>query len=210
MTSKQTSGGIKCGVCHAVPPKYKCPRCALPYCSLVCFKAHKTQGCGDFSSNSNSSNDKDLKSSKEEGDRNSSTEFSKTTEPLLEGEAGHGLPPPPPPLSAPESTSLQQQEQQEQQQKLVEDGLPIDERFEAVIRDEQIQALLRYDALRFHLKNLFSLQTDAKHAGENTAEGRRAVALRKLTELRVGGLEANELVEEFCERVMAILEGQEP
>ncbi|EAT85120.1 hypothetical protein HBH56_169960 [Parastagonospora nodorum] len=31
-----------CGVCAAEPKKYKCPTCALPYCSLNCFKLHKT------------------------------------------------------------------------------------------------------------------------------------------------------------------------
>ncbi|KAH8730436.1 hypothetical protein GQ44DRAFT_606927 [Phaeosphaeriaceae sp. PMI808] len=30
-----------CGVCNTDPKKYKCPTCALPYCSLSCFKAHK-------------------------------------------------------------------------------------------------------------------------------------------------------------------------
>ncbi|KAF1916942.1 hypothetical protein BDU57DRAFT_498083 [Ampelomyces quisqualis] len=31
-----------CGVCAAEPKKYKCPTCALPYCSIPCFKLHKT------------------------------------------------------------------------------------------------------------------------------------------------------------------------
>ncbi|KZM21441.1 uncharacterized protein EKO05_0006178 [Ascochyta rabiei] len=30
-----------CGVCNSEPKKYKCPTCALPYCSLSCFKEHK-------------------------------------------------------------------------------------------------------------------------------------------------------------------------
>ncbi|RMZ74299.1 HIT finger domain [Pyrenophora seminiperda CCB06] len=30
-----------CGVCASEPKKYKCPTCALPYCSLACFKTHK-------------------------------------------------------------------------------------------------------------------------------------------------------------------------
>ncbi|RYO72867.1 hypothetical protein AA0113_g593 [Alternaria arborescens] len=33
---------VLCGVCNAEPKKYKCPTCALPYCSLLCFKTHKT------------------------------------------------------------------------------------------------------------------------------------------------------------------------
>ncbi|OCK85712.1 hypothetical protein K432DRAFT_421536 [Lepidopterella palustris CBS 459.81] len=30
-----------CGICSQQPPKYKCPTCRLPYCSLACFKSHK-------------------------------------------------------------------------------------------------------------------------------------------------------------------------
>ncbi|KAJ4985399.1 HIT zinc finger [Stagonosporopsis vannaccii] len=30
-----------CGVCNSEPKKYKCPTCALPYCSIACFKEHK-------------------------------------------------------------------------------------------------------------------------------------------------------------------------
>ncbi|GME48762.1 hypothetical protein GTA08_BOTSDO00506 [Neofusicoccum parvum] len=30
-----------CGVCSEQPPKYKCPSCAIRYCSLACFKTHK-------------------------------------------------------------------------------------------------------------------------------------------------------------------------
>ncbi|KAF5548373.1 zinc finger domain-containing protein [Fusarium phyllophilum] len=30
-----------CGVCEVNPPKYKCPRCRLPYCSVTCNKIHR-------------------------------------------------------------------------------------------------------------------------------------------------------------------------
>ncbi|KAF5645013.1 zinc finger HIT domain protein [Fusarium sp. NRRL 25303] len=30
-----------CGVCEVNPPKYKCPRCRLPYCSVACNKIHR-------------------------------------------------------------------------------------------------------------------------------------------------------------------------
>ncbi|ODA81029.1 hypothetical protein RJ55_03991 [Drechmeria coniospora] len=33
-------GPTLCGVCEAVPSKYKCSRCYLPYCSIPCNKAH--------------------------------------------------------------------------------------------------------------------------------------------------------------------------
>ncbi|KAF2089857.1 hypothetical protein K490DRAFT_36233 [Saccharata proteae CBS 121410] len=31
-----------CGVCTKQPPKYKCPSCDVRYCSIGCFKEHKT------------------------------------------------------------------------------------------------------------------------------------------------------------------------
>lgn len=30
-----------CQVCDKDPPKYKCPKCEIHYCSLGCYKAHK-------------------------------------------------------------------------------------------------------------------------------------------------------------------------
>ncbi|KAF2093210.1 hypothetical protein NA57DRAFT_81548 [Rhizodiscina lignyota] len=32
---------VICGICKAHPPKYKCPTCKLPYCSIACYKNHK-------------------------------------------------------------------------------------------------------------------------------------------------------------------------
>ncbi|KAK8248361.1 hypothetical protein HDK77DRAFT_442236, partial [Phyllosticta capitalensis] len=36
-----------CGVCADQPPKYKCPSCELRYCSLACYKTHKSSTHGD-------------------------------------------------------------------------------------------------------------------------------------------------------------------
>ncbi|XP_041053754.1 zinc finger HIT domain-containing protein 3 [Carcharodon carcharias] len=30
-----------CRVCEEQPPKYRCPRCSLRYCSVGCYKKHK-------------------------------------------------------------------------------------------------------------------------------------------------------------------------
>jgi hypothetical protein len=30
-----------CGVCQSLSPKYKCPKCLVPYCSIACCKTHK-------------------------------------------------------------------------------------------------------------------------------------------------------------------------
>ncbi|ONM36693.1 HIT-type Zinc finger family protein [Zea mays] len=34
-------GDGSCCVCKEAPPKYKCPSCRTPYCSVTCFKKHK-------------------------------------------------------------------------------------------------------------------------------------------------------------------------
>ncbi|KAF8775427.1 hypothetical protein HU200_004850 [Digitaria exilis] len=36
-------GGGSCSVCKEAPPKYKCPSCRTPYCSVTCFKKHKAE-----------------------------------------------------------------------------------------------------------------------------------------------------------------------
>lgn len=64
--------------------------------------------------------------------------------------------------------------------------------------DPEIERMLRYSSLRQHLKLVASILTDSSVSREQTAEGRQLVALKKLRELRKGGREENELVEEFC------------
>ncbi|XP_027175764.1 zinc finger HIT domain-containing protein 3 [Coffea eugenioides] len=41
-----------CQVCDDAQSKYKCPRCLVPYCSLVCFKKHKEIPCSKPESSS--------------------------------------------------------------------------------------------------------------------------------------------------------------
>ncbi|XP_060704213.1 zinc finger HIT domain-containing protein 3 isoform X4 [Hemiscyllium ocellatum] len=36
---------VTCRVCEEVPPKYRCPRCGLRYCSVGCYKKHKADDC---------------------------------------------------------------------------------------------------------------------------------------------------------------------
>jgi hypothetical protein len=44
-SSGPLSGGTSlqpvCGVCQSLSPKYKCPKCLVPYCSIACCKNHK-------------------------------------------------------------------------------------------------------------------------------------------------------------------------
>ncbi|KAL5205008.1 hypothetical protein ABZP36_009879 [Zizania latifolia] len=38
-------GGGSCEMCKEAPPKYNCPACRTPYCSVACFKNHKDNFC---------------------------------------------------------------------------------------------------------------------------------------------------------------------
>ncbi|KAJ2374468.1 hypothetical protein IW150_003086 [Coemansia sp. RSA 2607] len=35
----------QCTVCNESAAKYKCPKCRIGYCSVKCFKIHKTEPC---------------------------------------------------------------------------------------------------------------------------------------------------------------------
>ncbi|XP_012265974.2 zinc finger HIT domain-containing protein 3 [Athalia rosae] len=35
----------RCDICEKETASYKCPICRIPYCSVVCFKVHKTEPC---------------------------------------------------------------------------------------------------------------------------------------------------------------------
>nr|XP_027093782.1 uncharacterized zinc-finger protein C4F10.19c isoform X2 [Coffea arabica] len=56
-----------CQVCDDAQSKYKCPRCLVPYCSLVCFKKHKEIPCSkpESSSQACSSEIRDILKDKE-------------------------------------------------------------------------------------------------------------------------------------------------
>lgn len=43
--TQQSSIGARqnCIICDTSKPKYKCPRCTVRYCSLECYRAHRTQ-----------------------------------------------------------------------------------------------------------------------------------------------------------------------
>lgn len=74
--------------------------------------------------------------------------------------------------------------------------------YEKLINDDIIKSMLRYPALKVHLNTVYTLLTDSQVSGEMTDDGRRTVALKKLRELRKGGREENELVEDFITRIL--------
>lgn len=71
--------------------------------------------------------------------------------------------------------------------------------FLKVWEDPKIQKFLQSSSLKFHLNTIYRLLTDQSVTREVTAEGRRTIALKKLRELRSGGREQNEQVEEFVQ-----------
>lgn len=78
-------------------------------------------------------------------------------------------------------------------------------KFNKLISDSQIQSMLKYKSLQFHLSVILKIINDASITGESVLENRKEIANLKLTNLRSGGLEQNELVEDFVERVLFLL-----
>lgn len=152
-SSKQNISRLgQCQVCNKEAAKYKCPGCSTAYCSLVCFKSHKTE--------------KPCSGKRE------------ITEPVKAVES---------------------------QSKVPETGLD-SSKFDILLRDEKIMYFLRQDSLKIHLKTIFEILKNPTLSGEHSTEMRREVALKRLKELRIGGEEQNELVEEFASRVLELLE----
>ncbi|ODV96223.1 hypothetical protein PACTADRAFT_49609 [Pachysolen tannophilus NRRL Y-2460] len=82
-----------------------------------------------------------------------------------------------------------------------------DKLFQKLLNDPKIKALLQEKTLRFHLTVLFKILNDPKILSkEYDKENRLEIANKKLVNLRVKGIEENELVEEFCCRVIELLE----
>ncbi|KAK9464369.1 protein HIT1, partial [Lipomyces arxii] len=81
--------------------------------------------------------------------------------------------------------------------------------YRVVLADPDIQNMLQSPTLQHHLMNVFDVLSDPAVSGEQTAAGRRDVALKKLRELRAGGVESNVEIEEFVTRLCHLLERSE-
>lgn len=147
--------GTKCLVCDENESKYKCPKCSIPYCSLVCYKKHKEE-CVPIEQQHV---DYEKLGNKEDDDNNNNNN---------------------------EQTD--------------------EAKYQKLINDKQIQYYLTFDALKAHLITLISIINDPAMSEEQTTEGRRAVALLKLNDLRKGGKQENEIIELFVNRVLELLE----
>lgn len=81
-------------------------------------------------------------------------------------------------------------------------------KFERVYRDEIIQSLLRSEGVEKHLRLIMRILEDSKLSGEQSQEGRKIVALKKIRELRKGGREANAAIEDLAVRVIQLLNSE--
>lgn len=73
-----------------------------------------------------------------------------------------------------------------------------------IAEDRQIKAMLAYKSLRAHLSVLLKLMLDSSITKEPIFDNRKEIANMRLCELRMGGAEENELVEEFVQRVVKL------
>lgn len=70
-TSTTATPARLCNICYANPATYNCPRCNIPYCSLVCFRKREHQDClSAFSSSEINLAKRAPQDEAEEGDRN--------------------------------------------------------------------------------------------------------------------------------------------
>ncbi|RCK62693.1 Protein HIT1 [Candida viswanathii] len=81
-----------------------------------------------------------------------------------------------------------------------------DDKFGRLLQDTQIQYFLKQPSLQIHLLTIIKILNDASFTQKNlTIEQKQDVANLKINDLRTGGVEENELVEEFIQRVLYLL-----
>lgn len=73
-----------------------------------------------------------------------------------------------------------------------------------IAEDPVINQLLKYKSLQVHLAVIVKLLNDSSITNEPLAENRREIANMRLCDLRMGGAEENELVEEFVTRIIEL------
>ncbi|CAK9440973.1 uncharacterized protein LODBEIA_P48420 [Lodderomyces beijingensis] len=80
-------------------------------------------------------------------------------------------------------------------------------KFDSLLNNEKIQYLLKQPALQFHLLSLITILQDGFIRNLNHEQKLEVMNL-KLTDLRAGGIEENELVDEFVHLVLQLTEEQ--
>ncbi|GEQ71466.1 hypothetical protein JCM33374_g5150 [Metschnikowia sp. JCM 33374] len=152
-----------CTICSINPAKYKCPKCAVPYCSLPCFKSEKHT-------------------------HDEAKDPHQLSTPLNESKI----------LPTPEIATISETATATA---LKETETP-PSLFERIANDSVIRSLLSYKSLQVHLSILLKLLSDSSLTREPIFENRKEIVNMRLCDLRIGGAEENELVEEFVQRVL--------
>lgn len=81
-----------------------------------------------------------------------------------------------------------------------------DDKYFKLLKDEKIQYLLNQSSLQIHLLTIIKILNDSSFTLKNlTIEQKLDIANLKLNDLRNGGIEENELIEEFIQRVLLLL-----
>lgn len=134
-----------CAICEEREAKYRCPKCFIRYCSLVCFKSEKHNH-------------------------------------------DDNIPP--------------------EKNELTKDKVETN-KWEVLANDSVIRSMLKYKSLQFHLSVIQKIISDVSVTGESEEEARKEIANMKLTELRKGGSEENELVEDFVQAILQHLQANQ-
>ncbi|KGR09621.1 hypothetical protein MG3_03542 [Candida albicans P78048] len=96
--------------------------------------------------------------------------------------------------------------QQQQQTTTTTTTTPGDDRFSKLLQDDQIKYLLNQPSLQFHLLSIIKILIDPTFTPKNSnIEQKLDIANLKLNDLRIGGIEQNELVEEFVQRCLELM-----
>ncbi|KGT68506.1 hypothetical protein MEK_03526 [Candida albicans 12C] len=93
-----------------------------------------------------------------------------------------------------------------QQQQQTTTTTPGDDKFSKLLQDDQIKYLLNQPSLQFHLLSIIKILIDPTFTPKNSnIEQKLDIANLKLNDLRIGGIEQNELVEEFVQRCLELM-----
>ncbi|CAR21914.1 Hit1p [Lachancea thermotolerans CBS 6340] len=151
----------KCEICNQEPSKYKCPKCAVRYCSLSCFKDQE----------------KHVHSEKEAEEKK---HVSDSEGPEAKSDTGR---------------------------------LPTEQFDELYQNTKEIQELLSYNTVKFHLAKVYRILNIGVGAlgssdTQTSAEVKQQLAVDYLNTLRYGGVHYNEAIEEFCQVSLAKLSNE--
>lgn len=74
-----------------------------------------------------------------------------------------------------------------------------DPMIDALIKDEKFQYYLKSPPLQLHILTIVEILNNISLTNEYSSDGRKEIASKKINNLRTGGLESNEWVNEFFE-----------